>query len=469
MSISNTKELNSLVSSTFVARAAEVDRSNPTIQDKDTINFRNLSDQSRDVYNPVEYHSMVKYCYALWLNNPLAFSAIEIILDFALGDSGIEYDAKDDAVQECLDEFVKMNNMQKKCKQRLRDKLINGELCLVANTSAYSGKVKLGWKDPKQINELAVDEIDNEDIVAITFNGDDKPYYVVKLNPFTGKYEGDIFYYQINKVGGQTRGLSDLFQSRDWLQKYDDILDGIQKYLDALTKIIWDIELEGAEEDELRNRNTQLKKDPPQKKSWVLHNENEKWKLNTPNTQGSNFNEIDGIFKGMAIVGLREPIHFFGSGDGDTTKATALSMNSPFYRKIKSRQADEVQMYREMGQFVIDTAKNRGMLSPGVEEAFNVKVPEPDKELLIKMSDVLGKVADALTTLRIEGHISDDVAKTVSDMLIGHLGIDIQENDNPATTSAELNTMNSKIYNLMAQAMKKLQNTGKTKPLDINN
>lgn len=461
MSITNTRELNSMVSNTYLSRVKEVSRDNPNYEDKDTVNFNSMSDQQRDTYNPVSYNTMVKYCYRLWLDNPMAYSAIEIMIDFTLGDMGIKYKAKDDKVQEVLDEFMKINCMEKNGKKRLRDKLINGELCLTANTSKYSGRVKLGWKDPKLISQLDIDPVDNEEVLSITFNNDlDKKHEVIRMNPVTGKYEGDIFYYQINKVGGQTRGLSDLFQSRDWLVKYDSVLDGIQKYLEALTKIIWDIKIEGAEEDELRQRNTDLKKAPPQKQSWVLHNETEEWKLNTPNTQGGNFNAIDNIFKGAGITGLRMPIHFFGRGD-DANRATAMSMNSPFYRKIKSKQSDEIIMYKEIGQFVIDTAKTAGVIDKNIDDSFTVKLPEPDKELLVKMSGVLSQIADAITTMKIEGHISENTAKSLSDMMINHLGVDIPENDNPATTAGELNVMNSKIMNLMSQAMKRLEKSKK--------
>lgn len=67
--------------------------------DRDTIDFRGVSQTERDVQIEVTYNQMALYCYRSWIKNPITYSAIETTIDYVLGDNGIIYKAKDERVQ----------------------------------------------------------------------------------------------------------------------------------------------------------------------------------------------------------------------------------------------------------------------------------------------------------------------------------------------------------------------------------
>jgi hypothetical protein len=418
--------------------------------DKDTVNYTQVGGQNLDSLNPVPFTSMTKWCYILWMKNPLAYSAIEIIIDFVLGDTGITYVAEDEKVQEVLDDFSRMNSISKREKQRLRDRLINGELAFFANVTKYQGKVKIGWIHPNEITDLKYNKYNQEEVVAIKLGSEDKYYEVVRWNDYEQKYVGEVFYWQSNKVGGQSRGLSELFVARDWLTQYENILDGVAKYIDGLTRIIWDIEVKNASAEQLKSKNAMMTKNPPQKQSWILHNDSEKWELNNPNVQGTSFDDIENIFKGNAIVGLREPMHFFGRGD-DANRATALSMNSPFYRKIRSDQQDEIQQYSEMADFAIQCAIVAGILPQGVNTAYKCALPEPDKELIYKIAEAMGSLGNGLATLRMDDLVTIESARDVAGILIGQLGVNVEEQD---FDEDSIDESTRKIYDMIKQVAK---------------
>ena len=361
----------------------------------------------------------------MWLKNPLAHNVIELQHDFVWGD-GITFKAEDEAVQEVLDEFWEdpANDWENKGGDRIRDLSLHGELLLIPDTKV-SGKVKMANIYPERITGVKRTGEDVTDLILI--NPDDEMKIIVK-DDLTGGYEGDVFLYQVNKVSFRTRGLSDLFFARDWFRLYDKSLYATMERAGLLLSHIWDITIKGGTEQQLREKFSQIVKNPPRPGGFRVHNEKEKWDEITPKLQGNDFENLFRLFKSQIIGGTRHPEHFFGMG-GDINVGTAKVMSEPYFKKIKRRQRFIKKMFRDIFNYVIWQAKKANVLPEGVNDKFIITIPDPNSNIATQIADTVLKFSQSLTLLESNNYIDANTANAVIKMLFNQLGIDANINE----------------------------------------
>ncbi len=391
--------------------------------------YNSLSGSRVDNINPINQNVMITDNYYMWLKNPLANTMIELMLDFTLGD-GITYEAEDKKTKEVLDKYWEDsdNNWDIMSDPRIRDLFLYGESILSKDDSKFTNSVKTISIYPGTVREIFKDKNNTELIESMTFLNDDTKKKVIRMNNKTGLLEGDIFYFKINSTTHQTRGLSDLFVSRDWLRLYDKSLYATMERIGLLLSFVYDVTIKGANESQLRAKLKSIQKAPPQPGGVRVHNETEVWQNVQPRLSGKDFEDTFRLFKSQPIAGSRMPEHFFGMG-GDVNYATALSMNTPFYRKVKKRQKYIKYMFTTLFNYVIQQAQTTGIISKGADTEFKIIIPEPDKEIAVKIADTLFKFANALVTLESNSMIDRKSAVSVLNMIIGQLGVEINEDD----------------------------------------
>jgi hypothetical protein len=412
-----------------------------------------IAGTSVDTINPIKQDYMIRDAYYMWLKNPLANAVIESCLDFTLGD-GVQFKANDERVQELLEKFFydSDNKWDRKGKMRFRDLSLYGELILRTNKSKLTGMLKTHSIHPEQVVEMFRSKKNPEKLVAIRFRDDDKKYEIIQGYENAEDeniYQGDIFYWKINSTIHQTRGLSDLFTSRDWLRMWDKALYSTLERVGLLLSFVWDITIEGGKEKDLRAKLASLKQNPPQPGGARIHNEKEKWNALSPQLQGGDLDTLFRLFKSPMLAQTRTPEDFMGLG-GDVNYATALAMNAPFYRKIKARQKDITYIFQDMFDYQIYCAKNANMLA-GVEDfGYDVMLPEPDKEIAKGLADTLQKFSVAVTTLASNGYIENIEAKKILQLIIGQMGVEIE-------TSETESQVEESIYNKTSKFVKNLK------------
>lgn len=418
----------------------------------DDFGYSPVSGTFIDSINPVQQDYMIKDSYYMWIKNPLANAIIESFLDFVLGD-GIQFKANDEKAQEVLNTFYydSDNNWDRFGKGRFRDLSLYGELILKTEKTAMTGRLKTHSIYPGRISELLRNKKNNEQLSAIMFTNDDRKYKIIRGYEVNDgkKFEGDVFYWKINSTTHQTRGLSDLFVSRDWLRLYDKALYSTLERVGLLLSFVWDITIDNANDRTLKEKIKRIKMNPPQPGGVRVHNEKEKWEALSPSLQGKDLENLFRLFKSPVLAQTRTPEHFLGLG-GDVNYATALSMNAPFYRKIKGRQKDIIYIYQDMFDYAIYCANQANMLE-GVEDfGYDVMLPEPDKEVAKNISDTLEKFSRALTVLASNGYIEHVEVKKILQLIVGQLGVDLETEE----TEEEIE---ESLYNKTAKYVKKIK------------
>ncbi len=392
---------------------------NERIQD---FGFTSLTGTELDDLNPVPPQHQMRDANFMWLKNPLANSIIELQLDFALGD-GITYAADDTRIQELLDDywFDSDNDWENKGIDRFRDLSINGELLLKPVVKEQTGRVKLHSIYPERISQVTRDETFDH-IDSVLLRTDDKELKILKKDD-DGNFEGDVFLYQANKPTFFTRGVSDLFVIRDWLRLYDKNLYATMERIGLLLSFVWDITIKGGTAPQLREKFTQILKNPPRPGSFRVHNENETWDEKTPSLGGREFEDVFRLLKSQVIGGSRQPEHFFGMG-GDVNLATARAMSEPYFKKIKRRQKFMRKILRDQFDHVIWAAKAANTIPENTNETYKINIPDPDKNVAQAIAETVLKFSNSLAILESNGYIDKKTATATISMILSQMGVD---------------------------------------------
>ncbi len=300
---------------------------------------------------------MNRIVYEMHLKNPLAKRILEITRDFAIGD-GIKYECEDKNVKEVLDRFWNnpINNLDIEIRRMVYDLALWGELVVKVDVNPVNGAVTLCYLDPSKIKDVLVNRNNNKDIDSIIFSDDllggEKRYKVVKEGD-DGLLSGEVFYYRINNLTNQIRGLSDLLPLIDWLDALDKFLFNTIERSALLNSFLYQIQWVGMNKDEI----AQQAKKFGQLKPGSIHHTNENVKITaiTPDLQANDLSEIFRTLRNFVLGCAGFPEHWFGEG-GYANLSTAKEMGLPTYQKIKERQTLIIKIISDFLRFQIDQA-----------------------------------------------------------------------------------------------------------------
>lgn len=398
--------------------------------ERDDRTYRRLTLTDRDLA-PMKQDKMIDVAFHLYERNVLAKRAIDLTVNYLLAD-GVRYETKDDNVKEVIDKFWDdpVNHWDLKQDNRVRELHLTGEQAYKTFSNDQNGLVRIGSVDPKQIEELISDKDNVEQLEKIKFKGDPKKYEIVRIDPKTGKYIGEVFFFAINKVSYQKRGKSDLLTVADWMDMHDRTMWSIAERTPFLLAFIWDFAIEGADGPQLRKREAELKKNPPVPGSWHVHNEKEKRTAITPDLRGRDLKDIIRIIKLQATAGSGFPLHWFGEIE-DANRAGTQEMNEPVLKMLKNAQKYVRYMFEFMFQFQIAKAIEAGYLkdTKKLDKTVDVMISEPSKKDAQKLADVLVKVSTALQVATASQWLSNDKAREVIGQLVGDLGVEVKKED----------------------------------------
>jgi hypothetical protein len=204
--------------------------------------FRRLTkaNNERDLM-PLEQQRMTEIALFLYDSNPLAKRIIDLVNSFVTGD-GFTFNAKNPRVLDVLKRFWDdpVNDWPTKQLDHFRQLSLLGEQLWPVAVRRTDGRVRMGYVDPANIEEIIPDPYNPEILrtACITqgYHPDgavdlptkfslvqmDERYLAPtygKLNFYPEPY--GAFYFAINKPSNATRGRSDLITVFDWLDLYD--------------------------------------------------------------------------------------------------------------------------------------------------------------------------------------------------------------------------------------------------------
>ena len=404
--------------------------------------WRSLTQAANRDLNQLTQKKMQDIAFYLYDGNPLAHRIIEIMHDFVIGD-GFRFKAKDEKVQEVLDNFWNDpdNNMDVRQDSKALELSLWGEQCYPVYVNKHTGHVKLGYLDPGVIVAIKRNRNNPERLEQVVWqkrlkrqtfniiNSDSR-----KRSETSGRLVGECFYFAINKVVWAARGRSDLLPLADWIDGYDQFLFARLERAFYLNSFVWDVLCEGMSKTEI----TEFAKDlqPPKPGSIRIHNEKIKWDVISPKLESSDASNEAGLFKSQILGGIGFPGHWFAEGD-KTTRATAMEMALPTLKKLKSRQREFKNIIIYMFNFVIDQAIIAGMLDKNVDRKFIV-IPSP---IITKDARALALTVEKFSTAMSQaveaGWITEESAKTAFNMFMVQLGIELEDLENVQSEKAK--------------------------------
>jgi hypothetical protein len=377
--------------------------------------------------------------YLLYKTNPIAFRCVELLVDFLAGE-GVSVQAEEPAVQQALEEFWNdpWNNLDQFIPQMVREQSIFGEVLVPCPTNPISGQVRIASIDPMWIGAVEYATLEGEPgraagpatTVELRRDFQEKQARRLRIvqpdeNPFSdgyGQLRGDAFYWAINRARNATRGISDIFKGADLMKALDEFIWASVEYARHHSAFIWDLKMIGATQEQIADW---LKKNPggPRAGAVRAHNEQVEWSSVSPSLNSSEQNRMVQTLKNMILAGFGFPPHWFAEG-GDVNRATALEMGDPALKMLTRRQRDLKYMLEEMLRYVISAKISAGALPEGINQNFEVQMPELSVKDQAKIAAALQTTAQALSLAKAEGWVDEQTAANAVAIQMSQLGVE---------------------------------------------
>lgn len=327
----------------------------------DANGFRSLNQSLLDFTGDVRLNILRR---ARWLNatNPLASRGMQIRTDMVVSEGfKIEPTTPNpqwrQRIQEVIDDHWQYNQWDR-LNQRERDLGVAGERIrrvppLAEKIGDSPGQFLLsrfrcGMILPELVETVSLDPWDYERPIAVhllqgMFPANSNLH--LKICSDTSEIEGinniniqgDAFYTAVNRVGGQSRGISDLTPTIEWIDAHDQSLFNDVERAQMMMRFIWDVTLTGADPQVIDEYAKRLKQKPPRNNSWRVHDENEKVEAISPDLK---IQETADLRENLFLVSwgsMGLPRHWFVEAE-NVNKASSEEMVTPVFAWARNRR-----------------------------------------------------------------------------------------------------------------------------------
>lgn len=400
---------------------------------REDIGWRNITGRDLKTFSPLEQKKMQKICYWLYDKNPLGHRIIERTKDFVIGD-GMTFSCNDTAAMEVLQNH--WDDPENAWEIEQADKIgelgLYGEQFYPAFVNTVSGHVKLGYVDPVLVTEVKTDPENAKKKIAYTkeTTGDEpKEYKIIHIDENTesktyGYLVGESFFFSINTVANMPRGRSDLLTIADAIDAYETFLFNQAERSDLLTRIIYDLEVQGKSDDEIKDILKKFKL--PRSNEAFAHNEKTKLNIKTPDLSGADVTDSAKLVFNHIMGGSGFAPHWFGFAEG-IVRATALAMDLPTKKQLKSRQKVFKWMVAYIFRYQIHQAIIHNKLSEDKKDVpFQIHLPKIEEKDTVAVATALTSVTNSLSIGVEEGWITSDEAQKIYIYVLNQLGLELK-------------------------------------------
>ena len=388
----------------------------------DTNGFRSLNQSLLDFTGDVRLNILRR---ARWLNatNPLASRGMQIRTDMVVSEGfKIEPTTKKkeyrDRIQKVIDDHWQYNQWDR-LNQRERDLGVAGERVrrvppLGESIEGSSGTFNLsrfrcGMLLPELIETVALDPWDYERPIAVHLLQGMFPAgsnLHLKICSDTSDIEGienidiqgDAFYTAVNRVGGQSRGISDLTPTIEWIDAHDQSLFSDVERAAMMMRFIWDVTLTGAEPDAIDEYAMRLKQKPPRNNSWRVHNEFEKVEPICPDLKIQDTASLRENLFLLSWGSMGLPRHWFVEAE-NVNKASSEEMVTPVFAWARNRRmqtkTDLLMEFRMAIQVAAKTPRLAGI--PPEDLEIQIVSRDPDRSKYEALATSTQNLAQGLT------------------------------------------------------------------------
>lgn len=419
--------------------------------------------------NKLSWDELVNASWDMYNSNPPADRGLELKRDHILG-RGVDVQTDDKGLEEIIASFRKVNRFDLRLREYVLQLFLFGIQCLPVAVRKSDGRVKLNYIDPQQVQDVLAHPFNPTELWAVVIKpmeglpawaGGNIPQRVYRIiredagyvegeNVFTpnfperlvtaeqaklepwesamltsyglSAYTGSCFYFHVNAVSNQPFGVSDLQRVIYWLGLQDETLLAAADRENSSGYWFTDVEMVGAQPEQVRQRLAELKRKPIQRASINVHNDREKAEIKQPTASAASVEVIDALFD-YSWGGLGFPRHWYVQGDG-TNRATAQEQAGPTEKTLQADQDTVKEAIEIIYTFVRDQAIIAGY--PGLAQGeFKVIMPEVANKNLAALSQMLETLTNTLTTAIQSNFISEETTRDIWAKLLVEFGFEI--------------------------------------------
>lgn len=360
------------------------------------------------------------YSVAAYRSNPMARAIIDTYTAFAVGDSGVSYQATNAQVGSVVEEFWSDPKNRVRALQPLwlRDQLLMGESLLEMLVGPQSGTVRFCPIDPSIIETVSLAHGNPLWPHKVTFRNElaeDQSLTIVDVDDATGLRTGEaMFWTPFKALISDRRGMPFLEPVLDPLDAYDTVLSNLIDRTALARYLVWDVTVQGSQTDVDAFVKARGGVHVPRSGSVEVHNQAVSWEPKTAPTGAyedteaakSVLTQVAGG-SGLAKTWLSEP-------DG-ANRATSLTMAEPVRRRVSGVQEIWLEYQTELVRYVVDQAVAARRL-PAMVEAVDPKTGKTFEIKAAQSVTVSGPriaAADAQITAQVLMNLSAGLEKLV--------------------------------------------------------
>jgi hypothetical protein len=415
--------------------------------------------QRRDL-SPLQQDRMLQVTWYLWEQNPFARRLVTLMTDLIVGE-GITVVADDERIQEQIDKVWnhRINQFAVRIREFHNFASLTGELIIPTTRNTVSGRPIYGFIDPYQVKDVvpAPGNILIPDFLVLKDSAGQpgERLKIIREDPDTGRLEGDVFFWAINKLPNSLRGRSDLLPLADWLDLYDQYLFGEVERLQLLSAFVWDLKITGAKEPDITKKLAEFP--TPKPGSVYAHNENEELNARTPDLKAADRSEVASMLRRHIGGSMGFPVSYLG--DTDSNRATIEGQNDVMTKTPSARQKEFRGQIDQMVRYAVEgvTGQNPALFREA-KTAYRVVVPEIAAKDIARVGGVLAQVTTAMDTAMSNGTASRKLTVRVLSSMLAQLGIEADPNEILADADAEREERQAKADDIQAQMARRNPN-----------
>jgi hypothetical protein len=333
----------------------------------------------RDRYS-FDIDQLIQDSIMAWRVNPLARRLAELFKIYNV--DGIGYTCEDKATKKALDEFWNddLNNIEETLEEISNEIFLTGNLFPLYTVNNI-GNTYVRIYPTDQIYKIHTAENDVRQELAYTTRA---IAMEVESKTFFNNTSMPVFmqHKTINRLAGSVWGEGEMWPDLDWLGRYVMLLKDRVRLNHYRNLHIYDVEIEGLNDEQLKKRKNEILKNPPKDGDINVHGNKEKWTVLKPDLQSGDA-EKDILAIKKLIATNHVPLHMLAEPES-STRTTADAAGTPTYKSFENHQNTFKRIIKSILKIVAGrkSAKNNKVSDSVQIEVTSADITERDNAAL---------------------------------------------------------------------------------------
>jgi hypothetical protein len=413
--------------------------------DPDENDYRRVTQSKRDL-PPIKQERAIELSYAFAEKDPLAQRLLRVPLE-AIASAGLEFKAEDDRIYELWNEWwecplyplwgFKARYYSITTQSLWIDARIAGEAIWPFVVSPFAGKLELAYIDPSNVEQIKTqpgNALVKDQIIlkrGLGLNDEQRVLQIVRPYPDYKSFFGNTFYFSLNAPVNSSRGRPQLLALLDWIDLYDQSMFNDAELQSMRSRILYDIEVQNADEPKLRKMEQQYFPggQAPKPGTAFFHNSEMKMEIKVPDLKNGDF--VAGVQNQRRhIIGGNGMNEVMLGLSGDMNAVAARESSIPVVWKIESEQRFDQMVISTVFSCVISKAiearrqLESGIMDESVDRTFKLKMPSIFPRDMVQLTSTFVQAVAGADAAVQGGYIGKDTAQEIIVNALNQLGIE---------------------------------------------